>query len=386
MSITVYSIFISVTWFSVFVLIHTFLRRRTSFLLNWSLTPLFLIAGMSFLRLVLPLELPYTTVIRSKVLMPSLQKGLRALHIQLNGESLSVVTLIIVFWITGSVCFFFRLIWKIRRDYNVLRGYSKVMDSRVSNAMERVVKGTKPHAPYRLVLSPEVPTAMVTGFFTPTILLPSSVTALSDQDLQHILMHEWCHYLNHDLWIKLLVRLLCCIFWWNPIVYLLKLDMDQDLELKCDIAVTRNMDDAARLEYLSSLLRAAKQALRISQNKGEVPHGMVAYFAAISEGTKVKQRFHLVLGYRQKQASFFNIVFAVSLSLVFFISYAFVIQPYSLPPMDELTDVLTITPQNAYIQEYRDGTYALFVDGEYFIALTKQDMQYPPNNVLPIKK
>ncbi len=93
---------------------------------------------------------------------------------------------------------------------------------------------------------------VVTGFFNPLIFLPLSVLELGDGELGYILCHEWNHFLARDLWIKVLVDVLCCVFWWNLPIYCLRMDLEQILELNCDRAVTVGMTEQEKTKYLAT--------------------------------------------------------------------------------------------------------------------------------------
>ena len=80
--------------------------------------------------------------------------------------------------------------------------------------------------------------------------------------LHLILLHEWQHFRNRDQWSKLLCYLLCCVFWWNPFLWLLKNKMDQLLELRCDFSVLEKIDTFQQDDYYEMLLgtyRAARE-------------------------------------------------------------------------------------------------------------------------------
>lgn len=50
------------------------------------------------------------------------------------------------------------------------------------------------------------------------------------------------------------MQIICAIFWWNPLIYLLKHDINNTLEIKSDLSITNNMTEDKKLEYLQSIL------------------------------------------------------------------------------------------------------------------------------------
>ena len=58
-----------------------------------------------------------------------------------------------------------------------------------------------------------------------------------------ILQHEFCHVKGNDLLIKLFYNLLLVIFWWNPLTYRFRKELDNLLELRCDLRITKDMNE-----------------------------------------------------------------------------------------------------------------------------------------------
>lgn len=69
------------------------------------------------------------------------------------------------------------------------------------------------------------------GLIHPTIVLPLEITG---SDAAPILIHEAQHISSHDLWIMTLYRLLRCIYWFNPVVWLCFRQAFFDSEGACD--------------------------------------------------------------------------------------------------------------------------------------------------------
>lgn len=57
------------------------------------------------------------------------------------------------------------------------------------------------------------------------------------QALYFILKHELIHYKQKDLWYKLLLLMAQVIHWFNPLVYIMVEQAEQDLEARCDLKV-----------------------------------------------------------------------------------------------------------------------------------------------------
>lgn len=87
-------------------------------------------------------------------------------------------------------------------------------------------------APYTVFLADLASPAIATGLFKPVIWLDRRM--IERQELASVLMHEITHVRQGDLrWLWLLC-LIECLFWWNPLCWLLGKTLRQQLELRCD--------------------------------------------------------------------------------------------------------------------------------------------------------
>lgn len=103
----------------------------------------------------------------------------------------------------------------------------------------------------------------------PMILLPANITdTLTDAQLACALRHELTHYRRRDHLLMLLLRLLTCAYWFNPIVWLMKRELMKDMETACDSAVTARLNGTERREYAMTLLALFSQPCRANSVLG----------------------------------------------------------------------------------------------------------------------
>ena len=103
----------------------------------------------------------------------------------------------------------------------------------------------------------------------PMILLPANIAdTLTDAQLACALRHELTHYRRRDHLLMLLLRLLTCVYWFNPIVWLMKRELMKDMETACDSAVTARLNGAERREYAMTLLALFSQPCRANSALG----------------------------------------------------------------------------------------------------------------------
>ena len=93
------------------------------------------------------------------------------------------------------------------------------------------------------------------GILRPVILLPKKFDRNDRAALEHVLAHEYVHIRRFDAVTKLLFSAVLCIHWVNPLVWLMYVLANRDIELACDEAVIRRFGAQARSAYAMTLIR-----------------------------------------------------------------------------------------------------------------------------------
>lgn len=103
-------------------------------------------------------------------------------------------------------------------------------------------------------------TPAVTGLLRPRLLLPHE--RYDVQELRYILRHELCHLKRRDMIFKLVLLAANAMHWFNPVVYLMLRQADEDIELACDSAATDGLELPERAAYSRTLLAAVQSSVR----------------------------------------------------------------------------------------------------------------------------
>lgn len=214
---------------------------------------------------------------------------------------------------------------------------------------------------------------MVIGLIHKTVLIPDDT--YTDDELRLMFLHECFHIKNKDLWIKLLVQIYCCLFWWNPIAYLLKSDLDTTLELKCDLNATKGFSDLEKLAYVETL---KNRSIAVSRRK--TPFVVSAEFADSKKKTKLLERVKAILANPHKKAVqvIMNSVAVLVILSIFVASYLFIWQPSYQPDeeMYELVDGGTIVDEtNSYLVKQKDGNYLFYYSNYPPEVIPKEDVE-----------
>ena len=95
---------------------------------------------------------------------------------------------------------------------------------------------------------------MLLGVVRPTIVLPCGV---EEDRLGDILAHELTHARRQDLLYKWFAVAVTSLHWFNPMMIVVRRQLNRACELSCDEAVVKGLDAAGRRHYGETLLAMA---------------------------------------------------------------------------------------------------------------------------------
>ena len=92
------------------------------------------------------------------------------------------------------------------------------------------------------------------GVFRPVILMPISTDWENTKALQYVLAHEYVHIRRFDSITKLVLIAALCVHWFNPLVWVMYILANRDIELSCDEAVVRLFGETTKAAYARALI------------------------------------------------------------------------------------------------------------------------------------
>lgn len=140
-------------------------------------------------------------------------------------------------------------------------------------------------------------TPLTYGIFRPVILLPKESLEQSPSTLNFILTHEWVHIRRFDCVTKILLTATLCIHWMNPLVWVMYLLFNRDIELSCDETVLHLLGRNRRSDYALALIDMEEQK------------GGFASFASGFGRNAIEERIRAIM--KMKKASLITILAAV---------------------------------------------------------------------------
>lgn len=372
MKISPFSIMMSVLCCNSLIIINYTLFRSKKF--NVNIYTFLVIIMLCIVRPIFCFELPSAYVFPSIHILPFFTKITYCKPFSSSGITLG--NILFGIWITGAIFYLFRLIMNNMHFYHSLNRDEVPADDPIVLTLGKIT-----NRKVKIYFSTSINSPMITGFLHPEIYLPN--IAMPEKNLYYILLHEWNHYIHKDLWIKLSVEILCCIYWWNPFLYFLRYDLDNILEIKNDFIMTKKMNDTDKTEYLETLLVFIKLFNKKSYQKGISNYLRLVYNR---NSNIIERRFQLILApnLQRKAQKLFSYISCFSACILFILSFIFVIQPRFEAPEEESGIIIyDIDSSTAYLLDNLDNSYSLFINDKFVDILT--DIDIFPFSTLEVK-
>lgn len=142
-------------------------------------------------------------------------------------------------------------------------------------------------------------TPLTYGVRRPTILLPNQTLEEQPKTLTYILTHEYVHIRRFDCVSKLLLSAALCLHWFNPLVWVMYVLANRDLELSCDEMVLRLLGIENRSAYAMALLEMEEKR-----------SGFGSLYSAFGKNA-IEERIGAIM--KMKKRSLLSVVMAVVL-------------------------------------------------------------------------
>lgn len=110
-----------------------------------------------------------------------------------------------------------------------------------------------------LVGSHETTSPFTVGILHQYIVIPAiMINALDEEEIEFVLSHECYHASQNDVGRKVLMIVLNCFNWFNPLFYFLKDNLSTWMEIACDEAVTEKFDEKQKRKYAALIIKSLK--------------------------------------------------------------------------------------------------------------------------------
>jgi hypothetical protein len=108
-------------------------------------------------------------------------------------------------------------------------------------------------------MSDKITVPLTYGVFRPVILLPKGLDLSDEKQLSYILTHEFVHIRRFDALTKLVATAALCAHWFNPLVWVMFILLNRDIEISCDEKVVRELGETPKSAYARMLVGMAEK-------------------------------------------------------------------------------------------------------------------------------
>lgn len=322
MQLNFYSCLMAMIASTSMIIVIYFLKKTKYFSNAFGVAFMGVLYLLSFIRLLVPYELPAVQILLGdKIVLPKIMDVLEnrsSLTNHLPHKAMYIIGVVSV-WVTIALL----LLLLIRQLVFVIsiyktKNHATESEQKMLSEISRKVFGRR--TMMKLIKCDEVVVPMVVGVLKSTVIIPNREYSVDELEL--VLYHECAHLKNHDLWLKLLVYIYCCVFWFNPFVYLLKSDIDFILEIKCDSTVCKFLSEEKTLDYAKLINNNARNGYK----KNKRAYLMTAGFESTNDSRHIC-RMNSILNLKSKNRKLPTLIVSLIMVMICVLSYIVMWQP-----------------------------------------------------------
>ncbi len=361
------TVYMAVITSNLMLILITLLFRNTGIMINAGYKLLALFVTLTVLRFLLPIELPFTrsVFLTDHETISQVVTYVRHPLLQVSGYELSVWTFLQAIWIIGFVINLIRYIHEhLKARYSILANSLDATGREPYHSLlEEICRERRKRNCFHVLTVTGISRPMLYGVFSPRILIPESMELTKDE-LYYSLVHEASHHFHHDLLIKLIIKLLAMVYWWNPACYILIRRVDTILEMRVDDTITASGSDTV-ISYLRSLFGIGEQAAELEAST--LPRSVTLALLREKDNELTQRYLMLTSTGRKKKQALNAFLFALIVS-IYGASHLFIFEASYVHP-EVMAETIEQTESNSYAVLKENGTYDVYYCN-YFIENT----------------
>ncbi len=340
-------------------LIAYFLFVRSKRILTIGYHTLTVVCVLSVLRLLFPFEFSFGSNLHLNKMATHIVVIFRRKHMLLSTITFSLFDIGILVRMLGIIIGLYKYIKTYKRDHFLIHslGVNVSNNDRYSKLLTCACQYYHLNRSFDIYEIDELSSPMIFSIRKPTILLPAQ-NQYTDQELIFIFRHEVGHFYYHHLLYHFGVELFSIVYWWNPLNKYIKKQIDTLLEMSIDHSFSSSADET--IAYLNCLLKVKKQ----SAQQQLFPKLNSSLSMNNLQESMLEKRFQL-LTHSQKRQHFLSVFVVVISVSIYLFSYYFTLRGVSTPSEAKNNEIFTLTNENSYGISNGDGTYDLYLYGEY---------------------
>ncbi|HUW18598.1 MAG TPA: M56 family metallopeptidase [Sedimentisphaerales bacterium] len=183
--------------------------------------------------------------------------------VQKGGAALCWKAYVMFGWLVGVLVLGGWVVMRFRQLRRLHNGVGDRVElpERLGQLVQDTAQRLKLRRVPKVVLSGSITTPAVFGAFRPVLLMPAEeVSKLCRKGLEHVLLHELAHIKRADLKVHGLWMVLQIIYWFNPLLWFVRRQLQHLRELCCDATVAGVLREGT-LDYRETILETGRRLL-----------------------------------------------------------------------------------------------------------------------------
>lgn len=202
--------------------------------------------------------------------------------------------------------------------------------------------------------------AFVVGSVKPYMIISQDIcNEFNDEEIKYVLLHEIVHLKRKDIMLKFIMIIFCCIYWFNPFIWIARAIMMNDMELSCDEKVLSSLNKKEIQGYGKTIIKVLE---RFSLNRHK---GIMLNINGSKKNVKKRIRNIAVFSKETIRRKFFAFLLLV-MTLLITITFIGVKTPFANDKFKNLNSNVT----------YKDFSKDFNGDKGTFVLFNEQSNQY----------
>ena len=332
------------------------LLRKVNFLIYKNGIPLFFIIIFIIIKPFFICEFPFTKTIPSKFILPSI-KCIYNLKVY---NLISILHILILLWISISLFLIVSCLYKyirLKKFFLIIEKSNDLEIKKIINEINK--KNNKSNNIPKIIKTDFCETPFIFGWKKPIIVVPKN---LSDTDLRFSILHEFQHYKYNHVLIKICIEILLKIYWWNPIIVILKNEIIKALEVQADIYAMENLSKEECRLYLNTLINLTKKSLEYHENSFSL--------SFYNKKTIIENRIFKILNNfnENENKHFFDNIYLSILVAFFMIPFFLTFEVYHSNSI-KTENTFIVNRNTSYFVLKSKGMYDLYIDNQFITTM-----------------
>lgn len=356
MRLDIASLSMAILWNIIFISVVFVMEKKKAYTSRKGIQIILIFYLLGVIRMLFPVDFqPSIGIPISKGVFPVVNNVLSLEEHSFLGVDFTIANGIVIFWSAIAIILMLRYFTEYRQMHRLFQKCS-VIDEMCEPVIEQIKLKKKIKKKISVYRNSAIAIPCAEVIFRLNIYLPKC--EYSEEELYYILLHECTHFANGDLYIKWLTQICRCLCWWNPLVYKMQDMLEKNLEIRCDLTVTENLEQIEQITYLETIVKALKNIEK--KNNSGILYGVQL---TNRNGKELKERFEIIYKNRKNKTKKSQKMKCLAMFLIMMIfSYVIMITPAYYPAEEEIITgegIEEMTTKNTYILKEGEKYYTI---------------------------